>query len=94
MMVYRCPGEHHAPVGTYDFKGVEESELQAALDAGWFLTLSEAMAGEHAKPVMAGEPDILDSPRAELEQKARELGLSFSPRISDTKLAQRISEAL
>lgn len=89
MMVYRCPGQHHAPVGTYDFKGVEESELQAALNAGWFLTLPEAMAGK-AETVAADSPPT----RAELEQKARELGLSFSPRIGDAKLAQRISEAL
>jgi hypothetical protein len=40
-MVYKVPGKHVRPYGTYDFEGVNNAEeLQAKLKEGWFCFLS------------------------------------------------------
>ena len=39
-------------------------------------------------------PDDSPATRAELEAKAKELGLTFDGRTTDAKLAERIAEAL
>lgn len=83
-IVYRTPGTHHASTGTYDYKGVaDESELNGALSSGWFRTLPEAIAGEHAEDGSAPT-------REELEAKAAELGIKFDGRTTDKVLAEKI----
>ena len=43
-LVYRCPGEHRAPKGTYSFKAVlNDIETAKALNDGWHLTLDQAV---------------------------------------------------
>ena len=43
-LVYRCPGEHQCPGGTYGFKQVKTyEELGDSLKDGWFETLPEAI---------------------------------------------------
>lgn len=101
-LVYRCPGEHQRPGGTYGYRAVQdESQLQDALAAGWFKTLPEAIEGKAAASEKQQEqapeaPADNDAPptRAELEQKAAELGITFSPNIGDKKLAEKIAAAL
>ena len=98
-IVYRTPGMHRA---TYDFKGVDDSDaLDVAIKSGWRLTLGEAVAGQRAQSVIqevieAQEAidDVSPATRDELEQKAKELGIGFNARTSDTVLAQRIAGAI
>lgn len=69
---------------------VAESEIEAKLSEGWFLSPFDAKQPEPiAPPEPKGPPT-----RAELEQKATELKIKFDGRTSDTKLAYLIEEAL
>lgn len=88
-IVYKCPGDHFAQTGTYSYRGAADKDaLDVLLSDGWSLTLGEAMGDK---------PDVVDDAaptRSELEQKANELGLKFDGRTTDSKLAERIVEAL
>lgn len=89
-MVLKYPGKHQLQDGCYDWLIVDESEVDDALKEGWFRTKEEAKAA-YEQP--AAEP-AADAPptRAELEQKAKELGLKFDGRTTDKKLAALIAE--
>jgi len=97
--VFKDHGPHQRAGGSYDHALVEsQAEFDAALSAGWFATLPEAI---ETKPVIALPPPALPPPaddepptRAELEAKAKELGIEFSPNIGDKKLGERIRAAL
>lgn len=94
-MVYRCPGPHQRPGGTFAFQGVaNEGELAKAVKEGWFETLPEAINGR-ASLVEAWKVPA-DSPptRAELEQKAKELGIQFDKKTTDEALSKKISDAV
>lgn len=92
-LVYRGPAVHLLVTDVAGF--------DAARADGWFASVPEAAAGRHddAPPEPhTPEPETPedDAPptRAELEQKAHELGVEFSPNIGDKKLAERIAEKL
>lgn len=92
-IVYKCPGNHQCPGNTYSYKPAEDArELDALLEAGWFLTLPEALNGEHDEGRF--EKDDSAPTREELEQMGHELELKFDGRTSDAKLAKMISEKL
>ena len=105
-MVYRVPGIHATGGGeTFSFLGVNSQEdMDTALADGWYKTLPEAIDAYHApdaETVIAevseaqdAVDDMSPATRDELEQKARELGVSFNSRTSDAVLAKRIAEAL
>lgn len=104
-LVYRCPGNCQRKGGTYAWHPVkDEAQLDAALADGWFVTLPEAIQAHdlpqnpNGKPVAEATKPVVaeDAPptRAELEQKAAELGIKFDGRTSDRKLAAVIEEAL
>lgn len=43
-LVYKCPGVHQMPGGTYSYLPVSTQEqLKAAIDDGYFATLAEAV---------------------------------------------------
>jgi hypothetical protein len=92
-ILYRVPGAHFGPPGfTYDYRGVDTEEaLEAALADGWHETLADAMAPPvavpEAAPVPADEAPVM---RAELEQKAEELGIKVDGRWSDKRLIAEI----
>ena len=107
--VYRCPGPHWGPFGTtYDSRGAADEEALAALLAeGWHATLPAAAEAflnppapvaeaPPAEPVPAPVIPADDEPptRAELEQKARELGIRFDGRTTDRRLLKLITEKL
>lgn len=102
-MVYRSPGPHRASGGgTFDFLGVDDADaMKAAFNAGWRATIAEAVAGKAATAILSevkeaqeAVDDVSPATRDELEQKARELGVSFNKRTSDKVLSQRIAEQL
>lgn len=94
-IVYKASGPHQRLGGTFDYKGVStQEEFDAAIKAGWYPTLDEAVAPKTKNDLI---PDpVKDAPpsRAELEQKATELGLKFDGRTGDKKLGELIAEAL
>lgn len=100
-MVYRTPGPHAAPKGTYGYKGVvDQAEYDAALADGWFASIIEAMDGKAAAVVIAKVEEaqaavdaITEETREHLEAKAKALGVSFNWKTSDEVLAARIAEA-
>lgn len=93
-MVYKHPGKHKIHGNRFDFKIVEadpeeengDSELDAALADGWFKTTPEALEGVPSDGEMPT--------RAELEEKANELGISYPSNIKDATLLAKINEAL
>jgi hypothetical protein len=72
-------------MGGFDFIIVPDGQVSDRMAEGWCLTMAEAMATE---------PDEAPPTRAELEQKASELGLKFDGRTGDATLARRIAEAI
>ena len=97
-LVYRCPGPHFGPSGTtYVAESVaNESELAAARSAGWFATLPEAVEAFLAPPATEPVEPADESPptRAELEERAAELGVKVDKRWGDKRLMQEIVAAL
>lgn len=93
-MVYKVPGKHVRPYGTYDFAGANNAEeLEAKLKEGWFSSLPEAIESKDKK-VVTEEHDTAPPTRQELEEKATELGIKFDGRFSDKKIAQLIEATL
>ncbi len=93
-IVYRVPGPYKAPGGkgrTYDYHGAQDkAEFDKLTADGWFETIAaaqDAQAGVTATE--SGAPT-----RAEMEQKAIELGVKFDGRTTDKKLLERIEQAL
>jgi hypothetical protein len=100
-IVYKDGGPHSRAGGTYDFKGVHsQEELDAALAAGWFKTMGEAVAPKVAENSAAApsntstDEDNKPPTREELEQKAKELEIKFTDKTSDKKLADLIAATL
>lgn len=100
-IVYKDGGPHSRAGGTYDYKGVHsKEEFDAALAAGWFATLAEAVAPkaeENSAAVPSNTSDDEDNKpptREELKQKATELGIEFAPNTSDKKLNELIAAKL
>lgn len=96
-MLYKAPGPHQIHGGRFDYKIVPDDQIEAALADGWHRTTPEAAAAfeaaEAAKLVASASStnDDAKPSRAELEQKATELGIPFSARVSDKKLAAEIA---
>lgn len=100
--LYQTPGQHAGNDGvTFDYIIVSSAEEEkAARAAGWqdFADAIAPKAEEPAPPAsnVQAPPPGDDAPptRAELEVKAKELGIEFSPNIGDKKLGERIQAAL
>jgi hypothetical protein len=92
--VYRVPGRFKKPGGgSYDYtQAVSQEHFDTLLTRGWFPSYAEAKIGKIEAPEVIDE--VSPPTREELEDKARELGVSFNARTSDKKLAERIAEAL
>jgi hypothetical protein len=107
-LVYRCPGAHHVKGGSYDYLGVkDQAAFDEAIKGGWFESLPVAIEKkygvkqENSAPPPAPAPGELETlgdttppTRAELEQKAKELKISFKKNISDEELGKLIEKAL
>ncbi len=100
-MLYKAPGPHFCDGSMVDYIVVPDQLDDETVASGWFRTIPEALAA--VAPVVASEPvseasevvpDDAPPTRAEMEQKATELGVKFDGRTTDAKLLQRIEEAL
>ena len=98
--VYKDDGPNERAGGTYDAMTVEdEAEHSAAIKAGWFGNLQEAIEGpkvEQVKPVVNEPEPSDDAPptREEIEAKLTELGVPFDRRTGDKKLTALLNKAL
>lgn len=101
--LYKVPGPHMGHGGVlYKYVGcADEQEFKRLSAMGWHASLSEASAGETAKEVIQTAEaleeaidDVSPATRAELEQKAKELGIRGVHLMKDETLAKRIAEAL
>ena len=102
-LVYRSSGPHRGPFGkSFDCRGVKSlEEMDAKLAAGWFRTLADAVNPEikavntePAAPELTQEEENRPPTRAELEQKATELGIKLDGRMGDKRLLILINEKL
>lgn len=90
-MVVKYPGPHQFQDGKYDWLIVDEADVEAALADGWFRSPAEARAAADAH-VLPKDPE--PPTRAELEQKATELGIKWDGRWGDKKIADMIAATL
>lgn len=87
-ILYKCPGEHHCPGGTYSYiQAVSKEDMDEKLKSGYKKTLPEAISGEDL--IYDGVPT-----RKEMEIKALELGIEFRSNLSDEKLLSRINDKI
>ena len=105
-MLYRAPGAMDIHGAKFDTLVVSGESAQAdALAGGWYLSTPEAAAALQATKDAAAAAELAatlaavsnpDAPptRAELEQKATELGIKIDGRWSDRKLADLIRATL
>lgn len=101
--VFKNGGPHERAGGSYNSVIVaDEAEYGAAIKAGWFGNLQEAIDAPKVEQVESSinEPEPVgpadDAPptREELEAKAADLGIKFHHKIGDAKLAGLIAKAL
>lgn len=95
--VYKCPGYHPVPKSdkTYQYMPVQdEAELEQRLAEGWFPTLEDAVEPQpKVEPKKVEEPKKEAPPtRAEVEQKATELKITFTKNTATSTLLKLISE--
>ena len=90
-MLYRSPGSLALAGGTFSTLIVQgQDEQDDAVAEGWHVSSPKAKAAFDAPP---SDAETAPPTRAELEQKAAELGLKFDGRTGDKKLAAMVSEA-
>jgi len=90
--LYQTPGQHAGNDGvTFDYIVVSSAEEEKAARAAGWQDFADAIV-----PKVDPPPPGDDAPptRAELEAKAKELNIEFSPNIGDKKLSERIQAAL
>ena len=96
-LLYRVGSAWALESGTYDLATADSAEHMAALRAdGWQEDQYAAKAAADESMAETEEAPDDDAPptRAELEAKARELGIKFDGRTGDKKLAALIADKL
>lgn len=107
-LVYKCPGIHQCPNGSFGSKQVSNAdEFKSMIAEGWYPTLPQAIEGREVVieeeliqdedlPVIDEDPQDEDLPptREELEEKAKELGIGFNKNTKDETLVEKISSTL
>jgi hypothetical protein len=91
-MLIKYPGPHQFQDGKYDYCILPDEDVDEALTEGWARTPPEARAIHEASKVVPA--DNAPPTRAELEAKARQLGIKFDGRTGDVNLAKAIKDAL
>lgn len=108
VMVFKAPGPEKIHGHLVQYEVVDESQVDDKLGAGWHLTAIEAgeaylaeqqaaadaaRAATEAAAAKELDDDTRPPTRDELEQMATQLGIAFSPRVSDRKLRKMIEAA-
>lgn len=87
-MLYKWPGSHNIHNDKFDYVIVDISDVNGYINAGWSLTT------EGAKNAGVKHDDHASPTRAELEQKATELGIKLHGRMTDKTIEQLIEARL
>lgn len=87
-MLYKWPGKHHIHNDKFDYIIVDSCDIDQHLKQGWSLTMDDA---KQATPAVA---DDSKPTRAELEQKAVELGIRIHGKMADKTIAQMIDDRI
>lgn len=89
--MYKSGGPFKWDGKDYTLEFVDESQVQAMIEAGWLMSHDEANAAaqKNDSPVDTSPPT-----REELETKAKELGIKYDGRTTDKKLSALIDDAL
>lgn len=94
-MLYKYPGTEQLQDGKYAFRVVDAEHVDQAITEGWHATPAAAKAAHESAQAAAVEAAKNVPPsRAELEQKARELGIEFKGSHGDATLAKMIEDKL
>lgn len=105
-MLYKHPGSTDINGKSFDYTIVDDDAVEQARAEGWSLTTDEAVQAQSAglervqsmalEQQAQGQQVADDAPptRAELETKAKELGIKFDGRTSDKKLGDLIAAKL
>ena len=105
-ILYKCPGNW--PGNGYSFgtrPANDQGEFDAAVSDGWHPTVPQAVEAWRNPVVVVVKPEpvpVLDPvpddnappTRAEIEQKAKELGIAVHHKHSDATLLKKIEDAL
>lgn len=90
-MVYKCPGPLERAGGTYAQMCVEDdAKFVEAIDSGWHQDMLDAIN----PPEPQATEDNGPATRAEMEIKAKDIGLKFDGRTSNARLLKMIEEAI
>lgn len=96
-MLYKAGGREQIHGGLFTTHIVHSAEeLQQALVDGWGESTDDALDARLAEQERAAKlaQDTMPATREELEQKAAELGIPFSARVSDKRLGEAIAAKL
>jgi hypothetical protein len=94
-MLYKFPGNEQLQDGKYALLTVDADDVDAHAADGWHTTPAAAKSAHEAAQAAALEAAKNVPPtRAELEQKARELGIEFKGSHGDATLAKMIEDKL
>jgi len=93
-MLYRCPGAEPIHGSLFETRVVGDvEEHKAAIKEGFSETPDDAKLAFEEKQRRQSDETRAPS-REELETKAANLGIEFTPRVSDKKLGELIAEKL
>ncbi len=94
-MLYKHPGKHKLHGDMFDYIIVEEDEIEDTIAKGWSLTTTEAKSFVN-EDMDLRDPAVENTPptRAEMETKAKELGIRFPANTKDATLLKKINEKL
>jgi hypothetical protein len=92
--LFKSPGDQWVGGGSFAIEHIEDmTQYHAAKKAGWFDSVPEALAAWKASLAAPVVADDAPPTRAEMEQRAKELGIKFDGRTTDSALLRKISEA-
>lgn len=98
-LAYRTPGTHQCAGGTYDCIGANTQEhLESLFGEGWFLSLPEAIAGEHSVPspkheAQASPKTTEEIVRQWLSDRATHIGIEHGDDLDELQLLLLICSA-
>lgn len=98
-LVYRTPGTHQCAGGTYDCIGANSQDhLESLFVDGWFLSLPDAISGEHSVPSPEPEPQASPKTTEEivrqwLSDRATHIGIEHGDDLDELQLLLLICSA-
>lgn len=72
----------------------DDDEYDGMIDSGWYATLPDAIEGKVNEESQSESGGDAPPTRAEMETKAKELGIQFDGRTGDKTLMAKIAKAL